>query len=92
VITVDEITRLDATGAVTREWMLGHPNPEQAREIRVSRTQLYPQVAHPGPAWRWLYTYTADGGPRREYGTGLADTRRFLRKTFPNAAVIETWR
>lgn len=77
--------------ALTREQLIGCPDPDKAREVRVTRVKLYPQVAHPGPAWRWLYCYRVDGGPEREYGTGLVDTRRWLKRTFPNATVVEAW-
>ena len=36
--------------------------PEKHTVI-ITRAQLYPEVAHPGPAWRWTYDYTVDGGP-----------------------------
>lgn len=87
-----EITRLDDKGAITREWLLGHPEPAKAEQVKLDRVRLYPQVAHPGPAWQWLYVYTADAGPEREYGTGLTDARRFVRRNFPNAAVTEVWK
>lgn len=87
-----EIQRHDSNGKCTREWIVGHASPESASEVKVERVKLYPQVAHAGPAWRWLYVYSADGGPAREYGTGLADARRYLKRVFPNAKVIETWK
>jgi hypothetical protein len=84
--------RHDDKGAVTREWLLGHGDPEHAREIRLTRDKNYPQVSRPGPAWQWQYSYTADGGPNRTYGFGLATARRRLRKNFPNATIVETWK
>ena len=76
----------------TREEIIGCPDPAAAKEVRVTRSKLYPQPARPGPAWYWLYCYTVDGGPEREYGQGLADTRRWLKRNFPNATIIETWK
>lgn len=85
------ITKHTEDGAITPEWMAGHPDPAQALEVKLYRARLYPQVAHPGPAWRWMYLWRADGGPEREYGTGLVDCRRAVRRLFPNATVVETW-
>lgn len=90
-MTTEQITRLNPDGSLTREWLLGHPNPAEAQVVRLTRHRLYPVVAHPGPAWRWLYSYQADDGPIREYGTGLTDAIRCVRRVFPNAKVIKTW-
>lgn len=78
--------------ALTREQIIGHPNPTAAVTVEATRVKRYPVVAHPGPQWVWLYQYRADGGPRRTWGTGVADFRRWLRRTFPNAAIVETWK
>lgn len=90
-VTADQIVRHNDDGSCTAEWMAGHPNPAEAVEVRLYRVQLYPQVAHPGPAWRWMYTWRADGGPEREYGTGLTDAHRAVRRLFPKARIVDTW-
>lgn len=83
--------------AITREELIGASHPERVSEVKVFRYRRYPQVARPGPAWVWLYSYKTvdpvDGiGPEREYGTGLADTRSWLKRTFPAAKIAETWK
>ena len=62
--------------------------------VVITRSQLYPEVAHPGPAWRWSYDYTVDGGPLCQYGTGLTSLRRMLREKFGarNVDIVETWK
>ncbi|MDH6141129.1 hypothetical protein P3T35_003142 [Kitasatospora sp. GP30] len=62
--------------------------------VVITRSQLYPEVARPGPAWRWTYDYTVDGGPVCQYGTGLASLRRMLREKFGarNVDIVETWK
>jgi hypothetical protein len=61
--------------------------------VVITRSQLYPSVARPGPAWRWTYDYTVDGGPVCQYGTGLASLRRRLREKYGrDVEVIESWK
>lgn len=59
--------------------------------VTVERAKLYPTVATPGPAWRWAYAYSVDGGPRAQYGTGLASLRSMLKRHFPGARIVEAW-
>lgn len=77
---------------LTREQIIGCDDPENAKEVLVTREKNYPVIARRGPAWTWSYCYRVDGGPERSYGKGLDDTRRWLRRTFPNAQIIETWK
>lgn len=85
------IPHLNDDGTITREWMVGSPDPEAVHTVTLTRVRLYPVVAHPGPAWRWLYKYTPDNGLRREYGTGLQDARAYVRRVFPHATIVEAW-
>ena len=59
--------------------------------IRITRAQLYPCVARPGPAWRWTYSYDVDGR-HCQYGTGLASLRDMLKRKYPGRPVIESWK
>ena len=59
--------------------------------VVISRAKLYPEVARPGPAWRWSYTYSVDGGPRCQYGPGLASLRDRLRRKYGTPGV-EAWK
>lgn len=61
-------------------------------EIKLYRDRLYPQVARPGPAWRWTYEYQVDDGPRVGYGTHLASLRDRLKRKYPGATITETWK
>jgi hypothetical protein len=62
--------------------------------VVITRAQLYPEVAYAGPAWRWTYDYTIDGGPVCQYGPGLTSLRRMLREKFGarNVDIVETWK
>ena len=79
---------LNDDGTITHEWMLGHADPKSVTEVRITRYELRSNL-HPGKSL--AYGYAAKGGLYRDYGTGIAACRRFLRRNFPNARVIETW-
>lgn len=85
------IARLNEDGSITREWLIGSPDAGAVRAILITRNKLYPCVARPGPAWRWVYTYTPDNGVPREYGTGITELRGFLKRTFPHASIATDW-
>jgi len=59
----------------------------------ITRKQNFPSVARPGPAWRWVYSYSINGARPVEYGTGLASLRRMLREKFDvaPASITEDW-
>lgn len=42
--------------------------------------------------WKWTYTYRVDGGPECQYGPGLGDLRSMLKRKFPGASIVETWK
>lgn len=65
---------------------------EQKQTIRIERYKLYPVVSRPGPAWQWAYDYRIDGGPNCQYGTGLASLRSMLKRRFPKAEIVESWK
>jgi hypothetical protein len=60
--------------------------------IVVERYKLYPVVSRPGPAWQWAYNYYVDGGPICQYGPGLVSLRSMLKRKFPDAQIVETWK
>ncbi|MGW1436792.1 hypothetical protein ACWD7M_16275 [Streptomyces griseus] len=60
-------------------------------DVVITRAKLYPEVAHAGPAWRWTYNYTVDGGPVCQYGPGLESLRSMLRRKFGTAG-REAWK
>ncbi|WP_108934514.1 hypothetical protein [Streptomyces ardesiacus] len=59
--------------------------------VTITRHKLYPEVARPGPAWRWSYNYRVDGGPVCQYGPGLVSLRDMLRFKFRDVRIVETW-
>jgi hypothetical protein len=60
--------------------------------VVITRSKLYPEVALPGPAWRWTYSYAVDGGPAIGYGTGLASLRDRLRVKFGrDVQITQAW-
>jgi hypothetical protein len=66
---------------------------EAPTRVVLTRSQLYPEVARPGPAWQWCYAYAVDGAPAITYGTGLASLRDMLRRKFGRSVVIEeSWK
>lgn len=78
--------RLSESGSVTREWMLGSDNPEQAQVV-----EIYKGTISGGVSRRYVtahYSYRVDGGPRRDYGRDLSGLRRMIRKNFPNAKTV----
>ncbi|MEU7631672.1 hypothetical protein AB0C34_17040 [Nocardia sp. NPDC049220] len=70
--------------SLIREQIIGCDDPENAKQVRVTREKNYPMITQQGPAWTWVYSYQVDGGPERCYGKGLYDTHRRVRCTFPN--------
>jgi hypothetical protein len=62
--------------------------------VVLTRSQLYPEVARPGPAWQWCYAYAIDGAPAITYGTGLASCRDMLRQKYRGRVVefVEAWK
>ena len=88
-----EIAHLNEDGTLTREWILGHSEPLNAKHVRIVRETLY---AVPGKYFRAgssfvasknLWIWYADDGPRREHGTRLDDIKRFVKRNFPNATI-----
>ncbi|THA72498.1 hypothetical protein E6R60_26575 [Streptomyces sp. A0642] len=66
---------------------------ESAPVVLITRAKLYPEVARPGPAWRWSYNYIVNAGPVCQYGTGLDALRGMLRRTFGrDVQIIEEWK
>ncbi|MFJ4902943.1 DUF6011 domain-containing protein [Streptomyces sp. NPDC088727] len=61
--------------------------------VVLTRSKLYPEIARPGPAWRWSYNYTVNGGPNCQYGTGLTSLRDMLRRKFGRTVrIVEEWK
>ncbi len=81
----------------------GTPDKDvQMNTVTITRAKSYPQRAHPGPAWVWLYTvsggiwFDLTGAPRTEdaSGTGIGWARTNARKRAANAGaftVVEAW-
>ena len=84
------VPHLNPDGSITREWMLGHAHPEAVEVVTIHRYRLGSDLHALGPL-RLAYGYKAEGGLRRDYGPGLESVRRFVRRNFPNASVVETW-
>jgi hypothetical protein len=64
-----------------------------ATRVVLTRSQLYPEVARPGPAWQWCYAYAVNGAPAITYGTGLASLRDMLRRKFGrDVRIVESWK
>lgn len=85
------IRRLNDDGSITREWMLGHAEPEAVTAVTLTKIKVYPLPARRGPAWYWVYSYTPEGGVVREHGQSLVEVRRFVRRNFPKAIVVGPW-
>ena len=82
----------EGDGAV-QDWLVEYEDQDVVTTVVISRSQLYPSVARPGPAWAWSYDYTVDGGPACQYGTGLVSLRRRLREKYGrDVEVIESWK
>jgi hypothetical protein len=62
--------------------------------ITVTRFKLYPARGRSGRyAWKWSYNYTVSGDPMVcQYGAGLGDLRAMLRRKYPKATIVETWK
>lgn len=43
-------------------------------------------------AWKWTYNYRVNNGPECQYGPGLVDLRSMLKRKFPGAQIVETWK
>lgn len=64
-----------------------------ATRVVLTRSQLYPEVARPGPAWVWTYDYAVNGAPAIGYGPGLASLRDMLRHKFGrDVIIVESWK
>lgn len=61
-------------------------------EVLVTREKLYPTFSRPGPTWRWAYSYSVNGAPSVDYGTGLASLRGMLRRKFAGHVIVEEWK
>ena len=60
--------------------------------VEVTRWKLYPTFSRPGPTWRWAYSYSVNGAPAVDYGTGLASLRGMLRRKRPGCVIVEAWK
>ncbi len=61
--------------------------------ITVKRSKLYPAGGRSRRfEWKWTYDYHVDGGPVCQYGPGLADLKAVLKRKFPTARIVETWK
>lgn len=68
--------------------------------VTITRAKQYPVVARPGPAWRWIYQWTADDGTHvitmpdgriayaGSYGPGLGSLVDMLRRKYGRQVVI----
>lgn len=61
-------------------------------KITIEREKRINIRSHPGREWTWSYIYRIDGGPRLQYGPGLASLRSRLREKYKGADVVETWK
>lgn len=79
---------LNEDGSVTREWLLGHAHPQSVELVTINRYRLGSDLTRRTSV---AYNYTPAGGLRRDYGPGIDALRRFIRRNFPAARVVETW-
>jgi hypothetical protein len=88
---------------VEGEWVTRHstgtcpappgPAADGTPAVLITRSRLYPEVARPGPAWRWTYEYAVNGAPAIGYGTGLASLRDMLRRKYGRRVrIVEGWK
>lgn len=87
LIAGDNETISHIAGAVHHA--LDRPNHD---EVRVTRWKLYPTFSRPGRTWHWAYSYSVNGAPAIEFGTGLVTLRRVLKRKFVNHVIVEEWR
>jgi hypothetical protein len=63
-----------------------------AKVIKISRDKLYPT---PGRSyrvsWKWIYSYSIDGGTSIEYGTGLSSLTDMLKRKHRDALIEKGW-
>jgi hypothetical protein len=67
------------------------------RDAAVVRIERAKQYATPGRnarfAWKWIYSYSVNGGPAVTYGVDLGSLRAMLRRHLGrNATITETWK
>lgn len=87
LIAGDDETISHIAGAVHRA--LDRPD---RNEVRVTRWKLYPTFSRPGPTWRWAYSFSVNGAPAIEFGTGLVTLRRVLRQKYAGHVLVEDWK
>lgn len=62
-------------------------------KITIERFKLAPSpVRSYRVSWKWTYDYRVDGGPICQYGPGPADLRQMLKRKFPQAKIVESWK
>ncbi len=81
---------------------IAHPSPADSRhwvkadgECKITRSKLYRSrfATGPGYAWYWLYAYTTPENDRpTTHSTCLGSLRDYLRRKYPQARQIETWK
>jgi hypothetical protein len=59
--------------------------------VTISREKNFPSVAHPGPAWVYLYTVTIPGLPYPFKGKGIGWARQIAKQHGKNLPIVETW-
>lgn len=61
--------------------------------VIITRERNYPTVAHPGPAWVYLYTIAVPGDVYPMKGTGIGWARRMAKARAEELGrkVIEAW-
>lgn len=60
--------------------------------IVITRTRVYPSVAHPGPAWKWVYTVAIPGEPYTFAGEGLHWVQWLAKKKAPEMPIVYAWK
>lgn len=66
---------------------------DEQTTIVIERFKLLPSpVRSYVHAWKWTYNYRVDGGPECQYGPGLTELRSMLKRKFPGARIVESWK
>jgi hypothetical protein len=63
----------------------------ETNTVVITRDKVYPSRAHPGPAWKWVYTVTVPGEQYAFSGEGLNWAKGIAKTKAPTMRVVLAW-